>query len=250
MNNNIQCPICIYNTGPLTPDEITRRCALYMERYPFEQFAIINFEDILPNTYYITNYGRIFSIDGRQLCPMFDTAHNDSGNMTYLRIELGCVGGKRRKFYVHRLVINTFVPKTQFEIENGKDLVNHKINRDGTCNYAWNLEWCDAAENLNHAKSPQVPYDKYLFDPTIINNEIYQMIENRTITNRPTKITDWQADAVCHAYFRLGYSPQNCAIYANLEPNKNTMKIVYSIIQGKSWHHISAKYGVAPIYHK
>lgn len=250
MENNIQCPICIYNTGPLTPDQIARRHLLYVEQFPPEIFAIIEFDKILPNAYYITNYSRVFSIDGRALCPMYDYAHNDKSGNPSLRIELGCIDGKRRKYYINRLVANAFVYKSAYHIENGKDLVIHKINKNSLCNYAWNLEWGDEDDNVNNAKSPQLPFDQHLFDHSIITDQIDLILQNQPMTNRPTKITDWQADAICHAYIRLGYSPKDCAIYAGLEPTKNMMKIVHSILQGKSWHHISEKYGIPQVYHK
>lgn len=247
---DLRAPICFFNNGPLSPEQITYKCALYIERFPPEQFAIISFENIIPNSYYITTYGRIFTIDGRELFPMYDQAHNDKDQMIYLRIDLACTNGTRRKFYIHRLVAVMFIKKTVYEIENGKDLVNHKINRDGRCNYVWNLEWCDNEDNIRHANSPIIPYDEHLFDFTIITNRMDNILKNRLIPNRPTKISDCQAMLICHAHMILGYCPQDCARYAWLDPTPDIMKIVHSIIQGRSWTQISSKYGIIPHPHK
>lgn len=52
---------------------------------------------------------------------------------------------KGRKFYIHRLVANAFLPKI-----NGKDVVNHKdLNK--TNNNVFNLEWCTTLENIQHS---------------------------------------------------------------------------------------------------
>lgn len=65
---------------------------------------------------------------------------NDNGH-GYLVVPLSC-NGKRRNFYIHRLVADHFVPNC-----SGGDCVNHK-DYDTHNNRADNLEWCTQRENI------------------------------------------------------------------------------------------------------
>ena len=123
-------PLCLFNCAILTPDEARYKFALYIDGFPQEQFSYIQFEDITPFKYFITSYGRVFTVDGRELFPMYDYAHNNIVNMIYMRIELSCTSyHKRRKFYIHRLVANAFIPKTPEDIALKRNLINHKFNK-------------------------------------------------------------------------------------------------------------------------
>lgn len=53
--------------------------------------------------------------------------------------------GKRKNFYVHRLVADAFIEKPE-----GKDFVNH-IDYDRSNNHVDNLEWCTVKENVRHS---------------------------------------------------------------------------------------------------
>lgn len=53
--------------------------------------------------------------------------------------------GKRERHYVHRLVAEAFLPKT-----DGKDIVNHK-DWNKRNNAVENLEWCTQKENIRHS---------------------------------------------------------------------------------------------------
>jgi len=55
------------------------------------------------------------------------------------------INGKKKNFYVHRLVAEAFLTKGA-----GKTEVNH-INGDKRDNRAQNLEWCTSSENKIHA---------------------------------------------------------------------------------------------------
>lgn len=62
----------------------------------------------------------------------------------YLRIELK-VDGKSERFFVHRLVAESFCIKPE-----GTDVVNH-LDSDYTNNKASNLEWTTLSGNMQHA---------------------------------------------------------------------------------------------------
>lgn len=53
--------------------------------------------------------------------------------------------GKTKNYYIHRLILETFIGNS-----NIKDEVNH-INGKHFDNRLINLEWCTGAENLKHA---------------------------------------------------------------------------------------------------
>ena len=62
----------------------------------------------------------------------------------YLRVNLYDSSGKRKFFFVHRLVSEAFIKNPK-----KKSCVNH-IDEDKTNNTASNLEWCNYEENNNH----------------------------------------------------------------------------------------------------
>lgn len=67
----------------------------------------------------------------------------------YLQVALW-KGGKRKRFYIHRLVAEAFIP-------NPKNLpeINH-IDKNITNNKVENIEWCDRQYNIEYSKAKQV----------------------------------------------------------------------------------------------
>ena len=115
--------------------------------------------------YEVSNLGRIRSLDrmiiqpdgvkrlwkGRIRKPIKDTRENKG----YLRVELS-KDGILKKFAIHRLVAQTFIPNT-----NNLPQINHKdedkinnfvfVNKDGSVDLnKSNLEWCDGKYNVNY----------------------------------------------------------------------------------------------------
>lgn len=97
--------------------------------------------------YGVTNDGRVFSY------PRIDARGNNRRGKWlkqipdgdgYPRVHL-CVGGKRRKWQVHRLVAMAFIPNPE-----NKPAVNH-IDACRTNNRVSNLEWVTHLENFIHA---------------------------------------------------------------------------------------------------
>lgn len=235
---------CMFNPPKLTEIEAMQRLGLKINNYPTEEFKFIQMEDIIHEKYFITSFGRIFTSYGRELFP--EEYYPPKKNNVYLRIELSCSGYiKRRKFFVHRLVGNAFIPKTQDDINNNRDLINHKYNKDGRCNFSWNLEWVNDSENTLHGLYFNEPYDEYMFNFEIIMNRRNFINYDQYGDNNPnSRISEYQAHLICYGYTVYGYSPRECAIYAWMEGNDKDVILVNSIINGYSWTKVSSQYGI------
>lgn len=81
-------------------------------------------------------WGKLKTTPGRQL-------RAEKTRIGYMRVEL-CKLGKRKKYLVHRLVMQTFAPAST------KPHVNHKDDNKEN-NALANLEWCTPKENTAHA---------------------------------------------------------------------------------------------------
>lgn len=86
----------------------------------------------------------------------------------YKRIGLK-VGNSRKKFYVHRLVANTFISNPQ-----NKATVNHKngIKSDNNVN---NLEWMTIEDNIKHAYDNGY-YKHRHYIPNLLVQKVSQLI--------------------------------------------------------------------------
>jgi hypothetical protein len=106
---------------------------------------VYNYEGL----YEISNYGEIKSIDrivkskSNRLCKgkILKQVNDKYG---YQTIQLH-KNGKRSVFFIHRLVMLTFIGN-----EAGKSQVNHK-NGNKSDNKLINLEWMTPSENTKHA---------------------------------------------------------------------------------------------------
>lgn len=98
-------------------------------------------------SYAVTKEGRVWSYPkntkGRSHCGKFlKPSTNGKG---YLRVFLGDKNSGYRRYFVHRLVAEAFIPNPR-----KKPQVNHK-DRDKHNNAVSNLEWCTNQENIKHA---------------------------------------------------------------------------------------------------
>lgn len=237
---------CCFKPSPLSLEEANNKLALFIPEYPKEQFAFIETEDVVRNKYFISTYGRVFTVYGKELFPEeYNSIHN---NIIYLRIELSCsTFHKRRKFFIHRLVADAFIPKTENDILNNRNIVNHKYNKDGRCNYVWNLEWSNISENTLHSIHYSEPIDMSLYDNTyILNRRSLISYDQNGEANPKSRISEFQAHLICFAYTRLNYNIKECAIYAWMEGTEKDYILVSSIINGHAWKEVGVQYGIQP----
>lgn len=94
--------------------------------------------------YEVSSYGRVRSLDhlsslGERVKGRVLKSH--TAGRGYLSV--GLHNGKKKDFYIHRLVASAFIPNPDNLLQ-----VNHK-DEDKTNNHADNLEWCDL--QYNHA---------------------------------------------------------------------------------------------------
>lgn len=91
--------------------------------------------------YQISNFGRVKSFHEwkNASCPAEYILKNSISNSGYCQVSL--YNGKKRKFLVHRLVADAFIPNP-----NNLPHINHK-DEDPTNNRADNLEWCTPQYN-------------------------------------------------------------------------------------------------------
>ena len=104
--------------------------------------------------YQISNYGKVKSLERYYFSGMYNAIkkyQNENIRKTekskngYLRVTLS-KNGKLKKYSIHRLVAETFIPNPNNLLQ-----VNH-IDENKENNYYKNLEWCDSEYNVNYGK--------------------------------------------------------------------------------------------------
>ena len=102
--------------------------------------------------YQISNFGRVRSLNYRGTGQTKVLSPGEGGR-GYLLVNL-CKNGKTKKYQVHRLVAEAFIPNWFDDPQ-----VNH-IDEDKTNNRVENLEWCSAKYNINYGTHNKRVFEK------------------------------------------------------------------------------------------
>lgn len=132
----------------------------------------------------------------------------------YVRIHVSH-DGKQFKFFVHRLVAQTFIPNP-----NNKPCVNH-INGDKTNNCVDNLEWCTYSENNKHS------YKTNLRNSKGENNPIHKLTNNQVCEIRKK--------------YQKGKHNGNNANFLSKKYNVSP-KTILDIVNHKKWTHLIGEF--------
>ena len=223
-------------------DYMRENIALQLNGMPKEDFKIIDFLDIKRNKYFISTYGRVFTIYGKELKQ--EESHINK-NVIYYRVLLQCDkdlsnGVNEKRYLVHRLVAFAFIPKTEDDIVKNRNFVNHKYNTDGRCNFVWNLEWVTNSENILQSIYAT---DTYTIDNSVClrANDINSDFNGEK--NPKARLSNDQVEIICESIVS-GFDNKQCAINAGLEGNYKDIMIVQSIRTGRAWVSISGKYNI------
>lgn len=182
-----------------------------MEPWYPEEFKVIDMKPIKKNTYAISNYGRVISINYNRILNSY------IGN-EYRKIHLCNEDGTRTSYQIHVLVAYHFIPRTIDDINNNRNIVNHK-NLITTMNYVHNLK-------------------SAVFRPT--NG---QWIDTKGSKNGMSRLTEDQVHIMC-SMLEKGYSYSDICIHLGLEDNDNNRHLLTNLVERKRWKHISKDYNL------
>ena len=161
--------------------------------------SVVGYEGL----YEVSNFGRVKSL--KRLHTKERIVSQWLNHRGYARVTLW-KENKQRKYSVHRLVAEAFIPNPE-----AKPQVNH-IDENKTNNAAWNLEWCTQTENHNHGT---------------INERISASLTNNPQKSKPVSAFDDKGNlistypSIYEASRRLGVSASSIR---NCIKGRNRMK--------------------------
>lgn len=235
-------PHNLYGYNPINPNDQL----WYGLGFPIEVFYKIDFYNIKKDTYLISSYGRIFSLNtNKEMTPV------DSG-AGYRIIQLSMEEGfgdqlNRRMFRIHRLVAMAFIIKTVEDYQLGRDIVNHK-NLFKTDNHVWNLEWVTDEENTIHAfnnNAREFQNLPKLFRQVEVKESQWGTGSAKGDRNGKSRLTEQQVHLICQG-LEKGLSPKECCQMAGIEWNDANSSLINNIKGGRRRQDIASQYNINP----
>lgn len=142
-------------------------------------------KDIFGGKYQISNLGNIISLNYHREKRIKQLSKLNMPN-GYITVKL-CVDGKVKRYSLHRLVAEAFIPNPE-----NKPFVNHKDGNKRNNNVD-NLEWCTQSENQLHAVRNGLQKTKPILQYDLQGNFIKEWKSSveagRHIKISPTNIT-------------------------------------------------------------
>lgn len=102
-----------------------------------------HYKTTMQKKYFISNYGRIYSIRKKKLMQPYNSFNSSIGK--YKGIKITTESGDEVAYLIHRIVATTFIT-----IDEDRRIINHKDGNPSN-NKLNNLEWCTPSENMIHA---------------------------------------------------------------------------------------------------
>lgn len=196
-----------------------------------EQWRVIDYYDIKFNMYAVSTYGNVKNI----VSGKFLSKNLSNG---YLTVSLQCDDGKRKTFYIHRLVAMSFIYNDD---PHSKTQVNHK-NMCRCDNFVDNLEWCTQLENIKHEIENRGKNHFKLIEQYYSKNKGWKSgKETYGENNGMSKFTEQQVFMICDGVEK-GMNYAEALAYAGLPNTENNRYNVSHIIRGHRWKHISSQF--------
>ena len=111
-----------------------------MGRHKKEVWKWIDLPNVKPNYYKISSWGNVVNKNGKKI--KYETDKNG-----YKRCTLTLINGRKKHFFVHRLVAMYFIPNP-----DNKPEVNHLLRDKNNLYYKY-FEWVTSEENRYHSKT-------------------------------------------------------------------------------------------------
>jgi len=197
----------------------------------FEEWKDIDFDDIKPNTYKISNFGKIFSLaKNGLLSPAISNG--------YYTVQLSTINGDRKSFYVHRLVAKAFIENPDPNILTD---VNHKnLYRDD--DFYGNLEWVTKQENNYHQSINRGHNIR-------IKSGSNEWGDGSSTYGENNGMAKWKEQDVRVMLSALenGATYKEALIAANIKPTENAISNLSHIARGHRWKYLSKEYNIPKI---